>query len=122
MIADEIVKLTREQVAALLRSREEEKAEPFLGKERRHVPRWPFPGAVELRPAGGDGTQQWFATCRDLSDIGMGMWGDCHLEPGTPVEIAFHLPEASFYGNATVRYCEEAQDQYLIGVEFDFSE
>ena len=46
------------------------------------------------------------------------------FKPATPVEISLHLPEASFYGKATVRYCAqvdtETGDEYVMGLEFDF--
>jgi len=121
MITDEIVKLSRERMADLVRSRHDPPAD-FDGEERRVVTRWPFPGTAELRPAEGDGRPLWFATCRNVSETGLGISTDEPFEPGTPLEIAFHLPEASFYGKATVRYCTQTPQAYLVGLEFDFEE
>ena len=51
---------------------------------------------------------------------------DHYFEPGTVLEIALHLPEATLCGQATVRYCAqvEAEDQerYVAGLEFIFDE
>lgn len=121
MKMDEIVKLTREAICDLLQRRQEG-AEAFDGSERRTAPRWPFPGTVELRPDGGDGTVQWFGVCRDVSEGGLGMTCDQAFEPGTRLEIAFHLPEASFYGLASVRHCTEIPDGCIVGLQFEFED
>lgn len=121
MLADEIVKLSREGILDLLR----ERARPddaFGGGNRRRRPRWPFPGTIELWPADGDGTRQWFGTCHNLSEGGLGITCDDPFEADTPLEIAFHLPEASFYGKATVRHCLETPRGYMIGLQFDFAD
>ena len=121
MIADEIVKLTPEAIAKLLRTREAPDAE-YDGAERRDAPRWPFPGAIELRPADADGGTQWFGTCRNVSETGLGMTCDQYLDPGDRLDIAVHLPEASFYGQAIVRYCKEVRGQFMAGLEFLFDD
>jgi len=123
MKTNEIVKLTREAIAELLRSREAPDNQ-FQGAERRRAPRWPFPGTVELRRPDENDPALWFATCRDVGATGVGMTTDHYFKPGTRLDVALHLPEASFYGKATVRYCveveDETQDQYAMGLEFDF--
>ena len=122
MSTEEIVKLTREGVQDLIRN-QSEPSDDYDGTNRRRQPRWPFPGTVELWPDGGDGSRQWFGTCRDLSEGGLGFNCDAYFEPGTPLEIAFHLPAASFYGKATVRHSlESPDDDYIVGVQFNYED
>ena len=121
MIADEILKLTRQGITEVLAAKQDQ-AEPFMGDERRLAPRWPFPGTIELRPADGDGREQWFGTVRNVSETGLGASGDHYFELGTVLEIAFHLPEASFYGKGTVRYCKQVRGEFMLGLEFLFDE
>ncbi len=121
---EEIVRLTRKQVTRLIRKRMEAAGQKYDGTEKRRVPRWPFPGTVELRhPDGGD-PNQWFAACRDISDGGMGMKTDTYFEPETILDISVHLPEQTFYGRAKVRYCREidGKPEYLMGVQFIFDD
>ena len=120
-IADEIIKLTRQSLGDLLEGRRRE-GQAYAGPERRRYPRWPFPGTVELWPADGDGRQRWLGTCRDINEHGLGMGCEVAFEPGTLIEIALHLPEATFCGHATARYCVEVRGEYMIGLEFQFPE
>ena len=120
-IADEIVKLTRRGIRELLEGRYAH-SESYGGSERRHLPRWPFPGPVEIWPVDGDGRTRWLGTSRDISESGMGMSCDTHFDPGTCLEIALHLPEATFCGKGLVRYCAESRHGFMIGVEFEFEE
>ena len=117
MATEEIVKLSPDAILELLRSRRCP-PEGFEGSERRQQARWPFPGTVELRPDGGDGSVQWFGTCENLSQGGLGLTCDESFEPGTPLEITFHLPEATFYGRAEVCHSHETPRGYLVGVKF----
>ncbi len=125
MLTNDIVKLTRDRIAELVRSREAPESD-YTGNERRRAPRWPFPGAIGLRPADGGGDETWFGTCRDVSITGVGITCERYFEPGTALEIALHLPEATFCGKAVVRYCVEleadTEDEYAMGLEFDFDE
>ena len=124
MATDEIVKLTRKHVSSLIRKRMEDAGHKYDGREKRRMPRWPFPGTVELRRADGSDPSQWFASCRDISEGGMGMKTDTYFAPGTLLEISVHLPEQTFYGQATVRYCKEldTESEYLLGVQFIFED
>lgn len=122
MKTDEIVKLTPQRVAALVRARQAaDDADWYEGREKRDDVRWPFPGAVELWPVDGDGRERWYATCRNLSLYGLGMLTEQPFDPGTNVEIACHFPEASFYGQAVIRHCTETPHGFLVGVEFDYA-
>ena len=123
MMTDEIVKMSRQCVAELVGA-EQANAEPdsIEGDERRENIRWPFLRTVELWPAEGDGRQHWLATCQNLSYGGLAMLTDQPFKPDTPIEFACHLPEASFYGKATVRHCTEIAEGFLVGVEFDFED
>jgi len=123
MQTDEIVAMTRERVAELVRAQQtHDEPDSFEGNEQRGDTRWPFPGAVEVWPAGGDGRQHWLATCHNVGYGGLGMIADQPFKLDTPVEFACHLPEASFYGKATVRHCTEVPEGFLVGVEFNFED
>ena len=122
MNTNEIVRLTRDGIANLL-GMQHRLPEEFEGDEHRQWPRWPFPGTIEFWPVDGDGTQQWFGTIRDVSEGGIGCITDKDFASGTQLDIAFHLPEASFYGKATVCHCSPTiHDQFMVGMQFDFVE
>ena len=122
MPTDEIVQLTPETVREVIEDRKKHEVEfkPFEGNEQRRQPRWPFPSTAEIAPVDGDTTVRWFATCHDLSQSGLGMTCDRYFEPDTPLEIGIHLPEATLYGRAVVRYCMETPRGFMTGVEFIF--
>ena len=121
MKTDEIVKLSREALLDLVNMRQAaEGLEPYAGPERRHMPRWPFPGQVEVSPTdGGHGLPQFF-DCRDLSDTGMGMCGESSFPVGAILELSVHLPEMTLYGRGIVRYCMHTPRGHMMGVEFLF--
>ncbi|MGQ9648821.1 MAG: PilZ domain-containing protein [Phycisphaerae bacterium] len=124
MPTGEIVKLTRKQIARLIRKRMETAGHRYDGTEQRRAPRWPFPGTVELRYSTGDNALQCFAVCRDISEGGMGVKTDTYLPPDTLLDISVHLPEQTFYGQAKVRYCKEVdgEAEYLMGIQFVFDD
>ena len=119
MNTDELVQLTRGAIHDLLRSRCEEHAQ-FGPQERRHNARWPFPGTIEIHPAGAPAHEQSFGTCRNLSETGMGMSCERFFEPEAILEIAVHLPEATLVGHAVVRYCMKTPRGFMTGIEFQF--
>jgi hypothetical protein len=121
MDADDIYPLTREAVRNLLETRRRADALPGdLGK--RLLPRWPFPGTVQLWLPNSDGSEEHLlATLHDLSERGVGMRCDQKLELGQTLAIAIHQPEASFHGRATVRHCTPRRSGYHIGMEFNFA-
>lgn len=121
MKADEIVTLTREGIASLLRSRTGMAPDQSPGHEKRRSPRWPFPGTVEITPPEGHADTPFFGAVRNLSETGLGMQCDRYFDINTRLEVAVHLPEASFCGHAYVRYCMETPQGYMTGLEFDFS-
>ncbi len=88
--------------------------------ERRKYPRWPFHGAVELWPEGSQGRHAVHGTCLNISETGVGLGTDEHVDPGQIMEIALHLPEMSLCGRAVVRYCAEVRRQFMVGMEFLF--
>ena len=111
-------KLSLDSIRDLVRSRQGQ-SDSIPNHERRRAPRWPFPGTVELHAT--DGTNaQWFATCRDVSETGLGMCGEHYFYPDTVVDIAIHLPEATLYGPAVVRYCQKTPSGFMTGIEFSF--
>lgn len=125
MKTEEIVKLTPKRVASLLKARRKlagPSADLYTGQDHRRCIRWPFPGQVELWSAGSDGRERFYATCHNLSTNGLGMIADDAFEPGTPVELACHFPEASFYGKGVIRHCTKIPKGFLIGLQFDFED
>ncbi|MBI4582304.1 MAG: PilZ domain-containing protein [Planctomycetes bacterium] len=123
MDIEEIVRLTRQQVAAVIEARQKtalgETEHPVAHERRRHT-RWPFKGAVEIWPENGDGRIVTHGTCLNIGETGLGLSCDEHLQPGSTVEIAVHLPEATLCGKAIVRYCAEVRNQFMVGMEFVF--
>lgn len=124
MRTEEIVRLTRHRLTGIIKQRQDSAALPLPeghdGPERRRYARWPFKGAVEVWPDGGDGSQVKHATCLNLSETGMGLSSDEHIAPGEVVEVALHLPEMTLCGRAAVRYCAEVRGQFMVGMEFIF--
>jgi hypothetical protein len=122
MEATEICRLTEEAVARVLSGRGV--TAPRRGKKgRRLVPRWPFPGTVELWIPDGEGAERYeLATSLNLSLNGMGIRCDEPLPAGLELAVAIHEPEVSFHGRALVRHCTEVDDEFLIGLEFLFDE
>ena len=120
MDTTEFCALTEDAVAKLLA----ERAAATTGKpsrERRVVPRWPFPGTVELWIPDESGEEEYrLTTGLDLSHNGMGILSDVELEIGIELGIAVHQPELSLHGRATVRHCTEIEAGYYIGVQFKY--
>jgi hypothetical protein len=118
MNTEELTHLTRQAVRNLLQARHDEHAD--VKGERRHTTRWPFPGTIEIHALGAPEQDQTFATCRNLSETGLGMSCDQFFDPESILEIAVHLPEATFLGRAVVRYCMKTPRGYMTGIEFQF--
>lgn len=116
----EVLPLTKAGVAELLASRANAQT-TSSAKGKRRADRWPFPGVVELWTPDENGVQRhMLATSVNLSSHGIGIRCDDLLEPGLVLEIAFHEPELSFHGWATVRHATKIESDYLIGLEFKF--
>lgn len=121
MTTEEIVRITPQVVKDVLRRQAKDSEETeYTGPERRKTRRWPFPATAELRLDDDNATEQWFATCRDLSTTGMGVSTERHFEPGTRLAVSLHLPEATLYGPAVVRYCVDTPRGFMTGVDFCF--
>ena len=115
-----VVPLTEKAVSKLLRSREAARPKNRAAGKRL-TPRWPFPGVVELwLPDDNGDMQHVLATSVNLSLNGLGIRSDEPLEPGTEVELAFHEPEMSFHGRATVRHTTKMESDHLMGLQFIF--
>ena len=120
MDADEIVPLTADSVAELVRDHRSAERGAYETDQRR-APRWPFPGATQLWvPDAAGGETLVFGTCCNLSARGLAVRTEQPLPPGLTVPIAIHLPQASYHGKATVRHCTEKTKGYFIGMEFNF--
>ncbi|GMU22414.1 MAG: hypothetical protein AMXMBFR13_25000 [Phycisphaerae bacterium] len=119
MIADDVRELTREKVAALVQRAKG--PQPFGGDERRQLPRWPVGGMVQLWQA-GSGVLPAFGTCRDISEVAVGVTCDQMFLPGMVVNIALELPDHCLHGQGVVRRCTETDAGYDLGIEFRFAD
>ena len=123
MEAIDICRLSEQVVAKLLERRAPRTSDHGTSDGRRRMPRWPFPGTVELWIPQSDGIERYtLATSLNLSLQGVGIRCDEPLSPGLELSIAIHEPEASFHGHAMVRHCTEIEDDYLIGLQFLFDD
>ena len=118
----EIFPLTEENVARLLQARNPPAPKKRKDGSRRLLPRWPFPGTVELWIPDGKGGQEYtLATSLDLSLHGVGIQLEMPLDRDQELAVAIHEPEASFHGYAVVRHCKESQPGvFHIGMQFRF--
>lgn len=88
---------------------------------RRALSRWPFPATVELWVLDKKKRENYtLATCMNLSAKGIGIRSPERLVPETNLAIAIHQPEKTLYGHATVRHCTELEDEFYVGLEFQF--
>lgn len=118
MATSEILPLTTQAIATLLKQRRAGEALKG-GGDRRRMPRWPFPGTAELWIPGENGVEYHVvATSLNLSVSGIGVRCDEALKPGLELSVAIHEPEASFHGRAVVRHCTAIENEYLMGLEF----
>ncbi len=120
MNTTEVFPLTERGLMKLLRTREA--ARPAgAARGRRKAARWPFPGVVEMWiPDDSGEPQHTLATSVNLSLNGIGIRCDDPLECGLELDIAFHEPEMSFHGRASVRHCTKIDSDHLIGLQFVF--
>lgn len=120
MDADEIVPLTAEAIKDLLEARRGGQAgtsEP----DKRRLPRWAFPGAVEIWvPTGRGDERHVLGVCHNLTEHGVGVRVEETIEVGATLPIAVHQPERSFHGKGIVRHCTPRGEGYLAGLEFVF--
>ncbi len=121
MIADEVLVLTPERIRSWLASHAAE-GSCAVQQERRLAPRWPLGGVVELWPAGTPSRGSCFATCRDMSETGLGLICSRRFAPGTRVEIAIYQSDAALHGFGLVRHCRQDGAEYLVGIEFLFND
>jgi len=118
----EICALSKEAIETLLNGRRTELPDHH-SRARRRVPRWPFPGTVELWiPEVGGGERYTLATSLDLSVDGVGIRADEPLPSGMEMAIAIHEPEVSFHGRAVVAHCTALENEFLIGLRFEFED
>lgn len=121
MDADEIIPLTAESIADLVRNHRVAEA-PESESGNRRAPRWPFPGAMQLWVADESGTETiLFGTCDNISTAGLAGRIDEPLPVGVTIPIAIHLPQATYHGRATVRHCTQKKRSHFVGLEFDFA-
>jgi hypothetical protein len=120
MLTDEFIPISEKAIAAILHDRfgctDDGQVDP-----RRRLPRWPFPGTVELwiQDANGEAEHE-LGRALNLSLGGVGIMIDRELTPGQSFEIAIHQPEATLYGRATVRHCTVTDSGHHAGLEFQY--
>jgi hypothetical protein len=56
----------------------------------------------------------------NISETGVGLRCDEQLQVGDSMEVAVHVPEMTLCGQAVVRFCAEAGDDFIIGMEFQY--
>jgi len=122
MEAVEFIKLTKKAVSKLLAGRGALGEAPVETGNRR-LPRWPFPGTVQLWVPDEGGVEQLvLATSLNLSQLGVGIKTDDPLPVGLKLLVAIHEPEVSLQGRAIVRHCTEVDGGYYVGLEFAYDE
>lgn len=116
----EVCSLTEASIAKLLTGRHERKSDAAVGG-RRKMPRWPFPGTVQLWIPDENGVDEHtLATSVNLSEDGVGILVDDELPIDLELTIALHEPEASLQGRAVVRHCTRIDERYYMGLQFVF--
>jgi hypothetical protein len=120
METSEFCRLSEEALLGLLRRRPAPGA-ARASRAQRRVPRWPFPGMVELwLPQEHGGEDYSLATCENLSIHGVAVRFGEPIDPGVELPLAIHQPERTFHGWAVVRHCTRMRKDYFIGMEFLF--
>lgn len=118
-IATEIVPLTPESVAAVVKSvgiRQES------APERRGSTRWQFDGVVEFRDSAdgkefADGPE--FGTLGNISAGGLCMKCDREVATGNILDLGVHTGVSTLIGRATVVGSQETGECWLVRVKFN---
>jgi hypothetical protein len=120
MLTEEFIPITADNVLEFLHQRYGQDCERVHG-ERRHQPRWPFPGTVELWIPNDQGDEDYvLAHALNVSTLGIGIMSDEQIAPNTQVSLAIHQPEATLFGRATVRHVTDTVDGAVIGLRFHY--
>ena len=119
MHTGEILPIEHETLVQLFRMRFAHLDDEALG--RRREMRWPFKGTVELWIPGPEDTEIYrLATCLNLSLRGVGIQCEDELREGSVLDLAIHQPELSLHGKARVRHCTLVEEEYVVGLEFNW--
>lgn len=114
----EFVPLTRDAIKRLIENRQHLVAR-MQGRPTRRLPRWPFPGPIQLWVRNVAGEEiEIFGTCHNLNENGAGIYCERPIEEGTRLPVAIHQPEATYQGEAVVRHCTQSGKEYFVGLEF----
>jgi hypothetical protein len=122
MSTREIICLSREEFAALVRGLETAPSLEHGGPERRRAVRHASVGTVETANDGPDDEGPHAGFICNINEGGLGMRCDGYWEPGTDGHVVIHLPQASIQMRVRVRYCERVRGQFMTGLEFLFDD
>ncbi len=120
----EIVELTREGIADIVRTLPAPESPPPSttdGPDQREHPRWISAGTVEVRVLFSQEQQARTGDLLNISEGGLGMRSDHYFERDAVQEIVVHLPEVSFHAKACVRYCKKVCGRFMTGMAFVFA-
>jgi len=123
MPTQEIVKLTHQGIAEIIRTLpQNEPEQPYDGPEQRQHPRWTSAGSVEVRVLFAQSNEPRIGTVLNISEGGLGMCSEHYFEPDSVQQIVIHLPHISFHTNASVRYCKKVRGEFMTGMAFMIAE
>lgn len=116
MQTEEFIRISPEAVMKILCERYGyHDHETDAGGQRKQM-RWPFPSTIEVWQDGEDDYRLGQALNLSLGGVGAVM--DSPLIPGRRLNVAIHEPEATLYGEVTVRHCAATGDKHHVGFEF----
>ena len=122
MSTQQITRLTRANLAQILRTLPQETPSWTDGSDRRVHPRRVSRGAIELKRVGDRNAPLLIADVCNISEGGLGVRSKSFFEPDSIQEITVYLPHATIAGKACVRYCAEVRGHHMTGLEFIFED
>ena len=87
----------------------------YTGKRRWPRVKWQVPVTIEAR-TGGAKQECRYATSRDVSPGGIGVWCSQPVTDGTIVRLS--VADGEEYVDARVQQCTETVGGYIVGLEF----
>ena len=90
-------------------------SDAYTGKRRWPRVKWQVPVMIETC-AGGDKQECRYATSRDVSPGGIGVWCSQPVTDGTLVRLS--VADGEEYVDARVQQCTETVGGYIVGLEF----
>ena len=91
----------------------------YTGKRQWPRFKWHAPVTIEV-PATGTRRESLYASARDISEGGIGVWCSHAMEANTAVRL--YVDDASEYVQGRVRQCTTTVGGFIIGVQFTLPE